>query len=95
MCEHVSRSGGLIAVLPNTPLIYYPDILQETGLIVYLLAKLGQPLTGTGHMSPSTPALQVRTVQNSTVQYSTVQYSTVQYSTVQYSTWPVPWLWWP
>ena len=59
MCEHVSRSGGLIAVLPNTPLIYYPDILQETGLIVYLLAKLGQPLTGTGHMSPSTPALQV------------------------------------
>ena len=55
----MARSGGLIAVLPNTPLIYYPDILQETGLVVYLLAKLGQLVTGTGHMSPSTPALQV------------------------------------
>jgi len=36
------RSGGLIAVLPNTPLVYYPDILQETGLIVYLLSKVLQ-----------------------------------------------------
>ena len=57
--DHMARSGGLIAVLPNTPLIYYPDILQETGLIVYLLAKLWQLVTGNGHMSPSTPALQV------------------------------------
>ena len=39
-CSPVHRSGGLIAVLPNTPLVYYPDILQETGLIVYLLSKV-------------------------------------------------------
>ena len=36
----VDRSGGLIAVLPNTPLVYYPDTLMETGVIVYLLSKV-------------------------------------------------------
>lgn len=48
------RSGGLIAVLPNTPLIYYPDTLQETGLAVYLLSKVLQ-IFG---CQTSTPALQ-------------------------------------
>lgn len=48
------RSGGLIAVLPNTPLVYYPDILMETGLIVYLLSKVLQ-IFG---CQTSTPALQ-------------------------------------
>ena len=53
-CTRVHRSGGLIAVLPNTPLVYYPDILQETGLIVYLLSKVLQ-IFG---CETSTPALQ-------------------------------------
>jgi len=36
------RTGGLIAVLPNAPLTYYPDTLQMTGLIVYFLSKILQ-----------------------------------------------------
>lgn len=27
-------------MLPNTPLVYYPDTLMETGVIVYLLSKV-------------------------------------------------------
>jgi len=36
------RTGGVIAVLPNVPLTYYPDTLQMTGLIVYFISKFLQ-----------------------------------------------------
>ena len=39
---HYSRTGGLIAVLPNTPLVYYPDMENIQGLVVYFLSKILQ-----------------------------------------------------
>ena len=34
------RTGSLICVLPNTPLVYYPDTLMVQGLVVFLLSKV-------------------------------------------------------
>ena len=48
------RSGGLITIMPNSPLIYYPDTLHLQGMIVYFLSKILQ-LFG---VTTSTPTLQ-------------------------------------
>ena len=48
------RSGGLITIVPNCPLIYYPDTLHLQGMIVFFLSKILQ-LFG---VTTSTPALQ-------------------------------------
>jgi len=34
------KTGNLICVLPNSPLIYYPDNLHLQGLVVFLLSKV-------------------------------------------------------
>jgi len=34
------RTGNLICVLPNSPLIYYPDTLHLQGLLVFILSKV-------------------------------------------------------
>ena len=47
-------SGGLIMVMPNSPLIYYPDTLHLQGIIVYLLSKVLQMFG----VTTSTPTLQ-------------------------------------
>jgi len=36
------RTGGAITVLPNTPLVYYPDLMNFQGLILYFLSKFVQ-----------------------------------------------------
>jgi len=34
------RTGSLICVLPNAPLIYYPDTMMLQGVVVFLLSKI-------------------------------------------------------
>merc|ERR1719251_698757 len=46
------KTGNLICVLPNSPLIYYPDTLHLQGLLVFLLSKIAG-IFGARTVSPS------------------------------------------
>ena len=50
------RTGELVMILPNSPLIYYPDTVHMLGVMVYFLSKILQ-LLGHTTVTPRNQAL--------------------------------------